>query len=274
MHILYTYSTKSTCTSRKQPWISSHIRCLSRKKRHLYNTAKQTNSPYEWQAYRNLKKVVQQQCRAAYHRYITSLTDETGSVTKRLWSYIKSQRKDSCSITSLKRNDILYNNDSKKAQLLNNYFTSVYTPISSSPSPPLNTPLYPEIPELSIDVNGVAKLMQELDASKAPGPDGIPARFLKLFYAELALLLTFVFQASIHQSTVPLDWKQANIVPIFKKGDRTLCTNYRPVSLTCICSKLLEHILYSHIYSHLSDHNILCDEQHSFCHARHQLNFC
>jgi len=130
---------------------------------------------------------------------------------------------------------------STKAQLLNNYLTSVYTPNSSSPSPSLNTPSYPEISDLSIDVNDVAKLMQELDAAKAPGPDGMPARFLKMFYAELAPLLTFVFQASINQLSVPLDWKQANIVPIFKKGDRTLCTNYRPVSLTYICSKLLEH---------------------------------
>ena len=99
--------TKSTSTSQKQPWISSHIRRLSRKKRRLYNIAKRTNSPHKWQAYRQLKKEVQQQCRSAYHRYITSLTDESGSVTKRLWSCIKSQRKDICSITCLKHNDVL-----------------------------------------------------------------------------------------------------------------------------------------------------------------------
>jgi len=64
-----------------------------------------------------------------------------------------------------------------KARLLNNKFTSVYTPNSSSPSPPLNIPSYHKISDLSIDVNGVAKLMQKLDASKAPGPDGMPARF-------------------------------------------------------------------------------------------------
>ena len=85
--------------------------------------------------------------------------------------------------------------------------------------------------------------MQELDASKAPGPDRMPAQFLKMLYVEPAPPLTFVFQASINQLSGPLDWKQANIVPIFKKGDRTLCTNYRPASLTCI---LLEHIVYSH----------------------------
>jgi len=101
-------------------------------------------------------------------------------------------QKDSCSITCLKYryNDVLYNKDSTKAQLLNNYFTSVYTPNSSSLSPPLNTPSYPEISNLSIDV----KLMQKLDASKAPGPDGMPARFLKAFYAELAPLLTLPFR--------------------------------------------------------------------------------
>jgi len=111
-----------------------------------------------------------------------------------------------------------------------------------------------------VDANGVLKLLNELDVSKATGPDKIPAHLLKLCSMELAPLL--IFQASIQQSRVPSDWK------IFKKGDRILCHNYRPVSLICICSKLLEHILYSHIFAHLSDHNILCDEQHGFQHRQ------
>ena len=81
-------------------------------------------------------------------------------------------------------------------------------------------------------------------------------------------LLTLLFQASIHQSLVPLDWKHANIMPIFKKGDRSLCSNNRPVSLTCICSKIVEHIVYSHISSHLSQYDILCNEQHGFRNLR------
>ena len=90
--------------------------------------------------------------------------------------------------------------------------------------------------------------------------DEIPARLLKEFSEEFAALLTFLFQASIQQSLVPLDWKHANIMPVFKKGDCSLCSNYRPVSLTCICSKILKHIVYSHISSHLSQYSILCDE--------------
>ena len=229
------------------------------------------NSAIKWQTYRNfrlIKKTVQQESRRAYHRYISSLTDKNGAITKRLWSYIKRQRKDKFGVFSLRHNDNIYNDNHTKAQLLNNYFTSVFTPHSSEAPPTISDLPFPAIFTISVDANGVLNLLNELDISKAPGPDKIPAHFLKLCSTEIAPILILIFQASIHQSRVPPDWKQANIVPVFKKGDRTLCSNYRPVSLTCICSKILEHIIYSHIFFHLSQHNILCDEQHGFRHGR------
>ena len=70
-----------------------------------------------------------------------------------------------------------------------------------------------------------------------------------------------IFQASLHQSVIPIDWKLARVVPIFKKGERHNPGNYRPVSLTCICCKLL---IYSHIFSHLKKYDILCEQQHGF----------
>ncbi len=59
-------------------------------------------------------------------------------------------------------------------------------------------------------------------------------------------------------------WLLANISPIFKKGERYLPANYRPVSLTCISSKLLEHIVVKHILNHFDYNNILVDCQHGF----------
>ena len=103
-----------------------------------------------------------------------------------------------------------------------------------------------------------------LKIHKASGPDKIPASLLKNLATSLAPALTMIFKASLSQSSLPSEWKIANIVPIFKKGNRNNPGNYRPVSLTCICSKLLEHIVYSHIFSHLSRYNILTEEQHGF----------
>jgi len=185
-----------------------------------YNVAKQSNCTLKWQSYKNIKKEVQQKCHAAYQKYISSLCDESGSVTKWLWSYIKQQQKDNCGISFLKHNNVLCNDDTTKAQLLNDYFSSVFTSPSTSSLPPLDNLHIPDIADISIGVNGVFKLMQEIDVSKAAGPDLISARFLKLCSIELAPILTFIFQVSIHQSSIPADWKQANVVPIFKKGDR------------------------------------------------------
>ena len=63
---------------------------------------------------------------------------------------------------------------------------------------------------------------------------------------------------------VPSDWKRANICAVFKKGDKTLCKNYRPVSLTCVTCKIMEHIIASHIMTHLDNNNILAHYQHGF----------
>ena len=71
------------------------------------------------------------------------------------------------------------------------------------------------------------------------------------------------FQSSLNQSK---GWKSANITPIYKKGNRTGLglANYRPISLMSVCSKILEHIIYSFISTHLSNHNILSANQHGF----------
>ena len=73
-----------------------------------------------------------------------------------------------------------------------------------------------------------------------------------------------VYKASLNQGKLPSDWKRAFVVPIFKKGSRTDPSNYRPISLTCICCKLLEHIISSAISSQANHHNIICKQQHGF----------
>ena len=76
--------------------------------------------------------------------------------------------------------------------------------------------------------------------------------------------LTLLYRASINQGAVPSDWKMANIVPIFKKGSKSSPSNYRPISLTSICCKILEHTIFSGISHHPEEHNVIHDEQHGF----------
>ena len=103
-----------------------------------------------------------------------------------------------------------------------------------------------------------------INPKKAQGPDEIPCRILKELDNQLTPALTAIFNQSLETGELPLVWTEAIVTPIYKKGDRNLPENYRPISLTCVCCKLLEHIICTHIRHHLDTQNILSKLQHGF----------
>lgn len=111
---------------------------------------------------------------------------------------------------------------------------------------------------------GIQKLLKDLKPHKASGPDSIPARLLKTAADELAPGLAHLFQISVDNGKIPLDWKTALVTPVFKKGNRSDPGNYRPISLTSIACKILEHVIHSCIINHFEHNQILTDCQHGF----------
>ena len=118
--------------------------------------------------------------------------------------------------------------------------------------------------EITVDPKGVFKLLNGLNINKASGPDGLSTRMLKECSSEIAPILALIYNELLAQGTVPDDWRQANVAPVFKKGEKYDAANYCPVSLTCICCKTLEHIKVSNINKHLAFESILADCQHGF----------
>ena len=87
---------------------------------------------------------------------------------------------------------------------------------------------------------------------------------LKTCAAELAPVITNISQQSLDTGALPTNWKNANISPVFQKGNTHTASNYRPVSLTSVCCKTLEHIICSNVLKHLERYNILTSLQHGF----------
>jgi hypothetical protein len=77
-------------------------------------------------------------------------------------------------------------------------------------------------------------------------------------------MISDLFQSSVNTGTVPTDWREPIVTPVFKKGAKSKPENYRPISLTCILSKVLEHKIVSSIMNHLDNHNLLYPLQHGF----------
>ena len=154
--------------------------------------------------------------------------------------------------------------DFEKAEEFNGQFTYVFTKKVHTQVPLLDRSA-PFMDEIVVTKEGVTKLLKGLNPSKALGPDELHPRVLKELAKELGLVFAHLFQQSINTGEIPKEWSLANISPLFKKGDSSLACNYRPVSLTCIPCKLLEHIVCSNIMGHLDhQYNLLSDKQHAF----------
>ncbi|KAI8484554.1 hypothetical protein Bbelb_376610, partial [Branchiostoma belcheri] len=242
-----------------------NLRRHCRKKQRLYNKAKKTGQEEDWNKYKRVKKGVQKSIRQAHSKYVADILGEAiVDKPKTFWSYIKGLRKDLVGVAPLKVGNTIISDSGKKAEVLSSQFKSVFTEEDTTDMPSLGQPCTPPMEHIVVSTDGVEKMLQGLNPSKASGPDQIPPWFLKLTASEIAPVLTNIFQHSLNTAEIPKDWRDSNICAIFKKGDRAVPSNYRPVSLTCISCKLLEHIIHSQIMKHLESYSILTDYQHGF----------
>ena len=108
----------------------------------------------------------------------------------------------------------------------------------------------------------------KLDASKAMGPDKVPAVILKTLAEEVAFPLTIIFNKSLGDGVVPSDWKTAEVTAIFKKGSKCDPGNYRPVSLTSIACKMLESFVRDQLVEFMETYELFSDSQHGFRHHK------
>ena len=127
------------------------------------------------------------------------------------------------------------------AELFKDYFTSIvfgsdYTTPTDSPSSPSDCTLS----ELTLFPHDVLASLLRLDTNKATGPDEIPPRILKECAHQIVPSLCLLFNQSLQHGSLPEEWKLANIIPIYKKGDISNVENYRPISLLSVISKVLE----------------------------------
>lgn len=257
--------SKMTSSKPSVPWINSNVKRNIRKKRKLYDKARKTGDFELWDRFKELRRKTDRQMRKLHRDHVRGIGDSLQSEnTKPFWNYVKALRRDVFGVSPLSSMGRIASSAKEKAEALNKQFCSVFTREELSSIPTLGTSTVPDMPDIEISVTGVEKLLRNLKVNKAPGPDNIPARILQECASSVAPLLQKIYQKSISSGSLPQDWLNANVSPIFKKGDRSLPSNYRPVSLTCIASKQLEHILHSNIMNHLDKYSLLCDKQHGF----------
>ena len=137
----------------------------------------------------------------------------------------------------------LHITDQAKAEALNRQFVSVFTQDDGKELPDKGPSPFREMDHIHFTQPGIEKLLLSINPTKAAGPDEITSRVLKETGREISGVLAYIFQQSYEEGAIPADWSSARISAIYKKGNKSTPANYRPVSLTCILCKTMEHVV-------------------------------
>ena len=258
----------SRMTKRKSglPWMRVTIKRQLRKLERLLQRPKRSGSKTStaWETCKKQRNKVTKAFRDAHKNYVNNVVG--GSLQSNLtkfWHYVKHSRSESLGIPSLRKDNNIYISAKDKAEILSQHFQSVFTQDNGS-LPDLGTPLCPGIDNIIFTEPGIRKQLDSLSTCKAASPDGIPSRILHDLSAEIAETLCFLFQQSYDTGQLPNDWLVAMIVPVYKKDQRSNLANYRPICLTSLVCKVMEHCVLSQIHKHLNANNIITPLQHGF----------
>lgn len=252
--------------STNAPWIDCKLIKLCRKKKLLYKRTKKSSKESDWVNYRKFNNQLKKECNSVRWRYINNLTEELKSNTsqKPFCSYVKSKRKGSSDLVSLKVNDEFLNDDISIANSMNHYFSSVFTVEDQANIPDFDYVTNLKLCNIYCSPAEVAKMLKNLNIYKSPGPDSISPRILKECSQVLSSPLALLLNISFSSGQLPTMWKNADITPVHKKGNRNLRENYRQISLTCILCKIAEKLVRSRVVDFWSDLNLFNPDQFTY----------
>ena len=260
---------KNRRVSNKPLWMNNNIMRLIRKKRRMWNWYKTTKDYAEYQAYRNVQKSVAKTIRSAKKKLERKLAKNFKKNPRQFYSHLNKHTKSCAQVGPLKNVNGEQVSDSEgMCDTLNSFFTSVFTKEDTSNIPqPVRLCQETMLP-INIDRDSVKKKIANLKTYGAPGPDKVCPRVLQELEEEISLPLYLIFNKSLRSGEVPDDWKYANVTPAFKKGNRSLAENYRPISLTSIICKILESLIHDNIINHLNNFQLIRTSQHGFTQHR------
>ena len=208
---------------------------------------------------------------ATHDEYVNNyILNDEGFRTKRFWKYVKSKRSYNLFIKCLIRNSQVFTKSKGILNALNETFYEAFSHdeqlenVNLDPDDNGNLSNIPNMPNIEVTFQGIKKLIDGLDSKKSPGPDNISPGILKLIPHEVAKFLEVIYENFLSTSEIPGDWRMANITPLHKKGAKNNPSNYRPISITLIPCKLLEHIIKSSMYNHLEKYRLITNRQHGF----------
>ena len=153
----------------------------------------------------------------------------------------------------------------EKANIFNNFFASICTPIDNTIClPSFSYRTGSRIKSFHVTENDILAIITTLDPNKAHGCDNIYIKMIKIYSQSLTLPLKIIFEHSIKKGKFPEIWRKANVVPVHKIEDKMLVKNYRPISLLPIFGEMFERVICNFLFNYFQSNRLFTPSQSGF----------
>ncbi len=260
-----------TIRPHQAPWITDKVKNFLRNKNRAYRNFIRSGQPSD--KLERMQKMISEgsklieDAKHSYFRRVGNTLADPGTSGKKYWSLINTvlNKAKIPVIPPLLENGLFITEFSEKAEIFNNHFVLQCTTIDTNSTipPNLQTPSS-VINDFPISDERILNIIRSLNPNKAHGWDGISVKMIKLSDTALIIPLKIIFENCLRQGLFPEIWKHANVVPVYKKNEKNLKKNYRPISLLPIFGKILEKLMYDAIYFHLDSCDLLNPNQSGF----------
>ena len=257
------------------PWMSRALKQISKQKQKLYIRYIKLKTNDAEKSYKDYKSLFEKFKKKAKNNYYISLLSQHQGNSKRTWQIMKEitgkVKTNGNSLPKMLKteNGDLYNKK-EIASEFNNFFTAVGPKLASKIlSGSLSfesflTPIDQHIVHSDLSFEEFETAFRSLKRNKANGVDNINNNIVLDVYDEIKNVLYFIFKSSLQQGIFQNQLKTARVTSVFKAGDQTNVSNYRPISVLPVFSKVLERIMYNKVHNYLLSNNLLFDKQFGF----------
>ena len=224
--------------------------------------------------YNKIRNKVKSTIKKLKKKFEKELVKKAKQNPKAIWKYIHSKSKTRSQLGKLhidpeNPKTATTDDDKEKAEIFSNYFKSVFVNEPSEDIPTIETRFVEnEMTALLITKDMVTKVLNKLKVDKSPGLDQLHPKILKELADKIADGLAIIFNKSLRSKQIPSIWKKARVTAIYKKKNKKLACNYRPVSLTSIVCKVMETLVRDHMVEYMKGENLFSDRQYGFISGR------
>lgn len=247
----------------KQVWFNRKCERARGIKERAWNKLRRRNSAKAKEEYRYARNEYVRVRRHEEREYERNIVTKFKRDPKLFFKFVNGKMKHKIGVDLIKSNGRVFEDPEEICQVMNEKFLSVFSEESYFVNQPKKegTDVISDIP---VGLEEIQQRLNKLGIRKSVGPDGIAGYILKGCRENLALPILDIVQCSLKEGNVPEQWKQANVIPVYKGGNKDDPLNYRPISLTSVFCKLVEGIIKDRWVQYLEKSKKICEAQYGF----------